>query len=654
MKKLLLSLFILSSSLLQAQLSYQFSKAIAGNSITGVAIASDVAGNVYSTGLFSGSMDADPSAATFTLNSNGGNDIYVTKLDAAGNFVWAFNIGSSNDEKIFDITADASGVYLAGCFSSTTDFNPSATTNAITYLGGGTDGDGFFAKYSTSGNYVFAKRLGSTVNDRCLSVTVDANKNIFVSGFIGGNADMDPGVGTANFTVASTYNAYFGKYDSMGNYIFAKQIVGNGSDANDLSLDNNGNILMTGSYWNSTNDFNPGAGTANLTASSSSTIGAYIAKYDANGNYIFAKKMSGASLAYIDIGLQIKADANNSIIVAGTFNNTCDFDPSAATANKISAGGSDMFVAKYDSLGVYKWANTFGGSGSNDYVYGMVVDGNNNIYTTGRFNGTNLDFDPSVATKSLTSSGNTMYIASYDSSGMYRFAYTPGAIASVANSMVIVGNSIFISGQFSNTADFNFDTTVSNTITATNASDMFVAKYNVSNIALPISKMAAFNIGSANIITWHIDNPCNIIAYQVYRIEDNNDTLNIGDVSANCGTSDYSFKDLKPLYGNNNYGIKTIESNGNKEWSNWASCIYINNNFKTEATYNATDKYLKIVYQQALQGKAQLIDVNGHIVLETILNTSPVRMPVANILPGFYFLKIYNKTDIKVFKFSIY
>jgi hypothetical protein len=654
-KKSLLLAFVFIVNNVLAQLPYQFSKAIAGGGITGVAVTADVAGNVYTTGLFSGTMDADPSANTTTLTSNGGNDIYVIKLDANGNFLWAFNIGGSNDEKMFDITADASGVYLAGNFSGTTDFNPSATTNSITYLGGGTDGDGFFAKYDANGNYIFAKRLGSAANDRCLSIAVNANNNIFVSGFVGGNADMDPGAGTVTFTVPATYNAYFAKFDSMGNYIFAKQIVGNGSDANDLSLDASGNILMTGSYWSTTNDFNPGMGTANLTASSTSTIGSYLAKYDANGNYIFAKKMSGSGLAYIDIGLQIKADANNNIIVAGTFNNTCDFDPSTtATASKTSAGGSDLFIAKYDSLGNYLWVNTTGGSGTNDYVYGMAIDANNNIYATGRFNGTNIDFDPSAATAPLTSSGNTVYVASYDATGAYRFAYTPGAITSVANCLAIVGNSLYITGQFSTTADFNFDTGTTNNITATNASDMYIAKYFVSGFALPIRKISATNYGSFNIVMWQIENPCDVSEYQVYRISENEDTLNIATVLSTCGTNEFNFKDNHPLYGNNNYSIKSILNNGDFEWSQWANCIYINNQYKTDATFVHDGNYIKITYQQLLNGQAQLYNLNGNIVAATNLNSSPVRLSTANIPAGMYLLKIFSTAETKVFKIIIF
>src|SRR2546423_13029971 len=53
----------------------------------------DAAGNIYTTGYFSGTVDFDPGAGIFNLNSVGGTDIFVFKLDAAGNFIWAKSIG---------------------------------------------------------------------------------------------------------------------------------------------------------------------------------------------------------------------------------------------------------------------------------------------------------------------------------------------------------------------------------------------------------------------------------------------------------------------------------------------------------------------------------------------------------------------------------
>lgn len=55
----------------------------------GNAVKVDGSGNVYSIGTFSGTCDFDPSAATFTLTSSGNQDVFISKLDVSGNFVFA-------------------------------------------------------------------------------------------------------------------------------------------------------------------------------------------------------------------------------------------------------------------------------------------------------------------------------------------------------------------------------------------------------------------------------------------------------------------------------------------------------------------------------------------------------------------------------------
>ncbi len=69
--------------------SYEWAKNM-GQIIThGHSIAVDNSGNVYTTGYFNGSVDFDPGAGISTLTSAGDWDVFISKLDASGNFVWA-------------------------------------------------------------------------------------------------------------------------------------------------------------------------------------------------------------------------------------------------------------------------------------------------------------------------------------------------------------------------------------------------------------------------------------------------------------------------------------------------------------------------------------------------------------------------------------
>jgi hypothetical protein len=61
----------------------------------GLSIAIGASGNVYTTGAFSDTVDFDPGTGVYNLTSAGGYDIFVSKLDVNGDFVWAKRMGGS-------------------------------------------------------------------------------------------------------------------------------------------------------------------------------------------------------------------------------------------------------------------------------------------------------------------------------------------------------------------------------------------------------------------------------------------------------------------------------------------------------------------------------------------------------------------------------
>ena len=108
-------------------------------------IALDGSGNVYTTGWFDGTADFDPGAGVFNLTSAGISDIFISKLDASGNFVWAKAMGGADPARGYSIALDGSGnVYTTGVFGGTVDFDPGAGVANLNHAGGG---DIFVAKY---------------------------------------------------------------------------------------------------------------------------------------------------------------------------------------------------------------------------------------------------------------------------------------------------------------------------------------------------------------------------------------------------------------------------------------------------------------------------------------------------------------------------
>jgi len=130
----LAAFFLLSSAALKSQTSV-WVKSQGGASVEkGGGIALDAAGNIYIAGSFSGTADFDPGSGTFNITSNGGTDIFIQKLDNAGNLIWVKTMGGSRDDHANSIGVDLNGnVFATGFFRDTVDFNPgTGTDNLIT------------------------------------------------------------------------------------------------------------------------------------------------------------------------------------------------------------------------------------------------------------------------------------------------------------------------------------------------------------------------------------------------------------------------------------------------------------------------------------------------------------------------------------------
>ncbi len=448
--------------------NYQWAKSIGSvGTDYGRSIAVDGSGNTYITGHFSDTADFDPGAGAANLISDGATDIFFAKYDANGNYIFAKSMGSAVIDAGNSIIVDGSGnVIIAGHFSDTVDFDPGAGIANLISTG---LSDLFFAKYDANGNYIFAKSMGSANYDEIKRMAIDTNGNIYITGYILGAADFDPGAGTAILTPVGPSANFFAKYDASGNYIYAKSI--SASQSYGITTDHSGNIFITGTFTD-TVDFDPGAGAANLVSVGDNDI--FFAKYDASGNYIFAKSMGGIAHDY---SYSIAVDDSFNIYLTGSFQGTTDFDPGAGTANLSPVGINDIFFAKYDNNGNYIYAKNIG-SVSSDIGYSIAVDNIGNTYITGTHRDT-ADFDPGSGTAKLVAVGNyDIFFAHYDGSGNYIFAKSIGSASNdIGLSIAIGGNhSIFISGYFTGAADFNPDTGTA-LLTHVGLEDIFLAKY---------------------------------------------------------------------------------------------------------------------------------------------------------------------------------
>ena len=238
----------------------------------GSSISLDGSANVHVSGWFTGKVDFDPSASTFTYTSNGNRDVYITKLDANGNFIWAKQIGGFDGDYGNAIVANPSGeVYITGFFSNPVDFDPGVGTFTLSTIGA-IDRDIFILKLDALGNFAWAKQIGNTQNDYGYNIALDGGGNVYSTGFFQGNVDFDPGAGTFSLSSYGVEDVFISKLDALGNFVWARQLGGSNSDIGyGLYLDSSNDVFTCGNFLAAA-DFDPGLSTYSLTPFGSSDI----------------------------------------------------------------------------------------------------------------------------------------------------------------------------------------------------------------------------------------------------------------------------------------------------------------------------------------------------------------------------------------------
>jgi hypothetical protein len=429
----------------------------------------DSNGNVYLTGYFEGTIDFDPGSGTFNLTDAGGGDIFISKLDSNGNFLWAKSMGGSTEDSAFGIAVDLSGnIYTTGYFTGTADFDPGVGVANLTTAGGG---DAFVSKLDSNGNFVWAKNMGGNSFEAGSSIAIDGSGNVYTVGFFQVVADFDPGAGTFILTPVGGTDLFISKLDNSGNFVWAIDIGGTNNDfGNDIAVDSSGNIYTTGNFQ-VTVDFDPGAGIANLTSAGLRDI--FVSKLDGSGNFVWTKSVGGTGL---DTGNGIALDSGGNVYTVGNFESIVDFDPGMGTANLASAGGSDIFVTKLNNNGDFVWAESMGGTAS-DSGSTITVDSALNVYTTGAFAAT-ADFDPGVNTAKLISAGlGDIFISKLDGNGNFVWAKSMGGTGVDNGSGIALDliGSVYTTGYFEGTGDFDPGVGVIN-LTSAGLDDIFVSK----------------------------------------------------------------------------------------------------------------------------------------------------------------------------------
>jgi|GEM_PF-1523659 len=480
---------VLTCAGLPAQTAFRFG---AEGTDYGKDLTTDAAGNLYVTGYFQGAVDFDPGPGVVNRTAQGSSanpgavDIFVAKYSPAGALQFVFTIGGAGADMPHTIRLAPNGdIGLTGYFSGAVDFDPGPGT---TTLNAGIGRNAFVARYSPTGELRWAVSIGDAepgfenedLYEEGMDLAFDAAGNAYTCGIFNGTIRL---AAEAPELTSSGIDSYVASYDPAGRLRWGFALGGAGRDqAHALKVGTDG-MVYVGGFFGGTVDFDPSPATTTATA-----LGAgwdvFLAKYRAtDGAFQWVRSFGGTGNDQVRPGA-LALGPDGDVWIGGDFTGTTDFDPGPGTANRISAGLGDCFLARYSPTGDFKSVITFGGT-SLDFVHRLVVTSANEVYATGSFRAT-VDFDPGPATAAFTATapgGGDAFLVKFDATGALRWARTFGSPAQTADALglgagiALAPNGVVITGRFAGPVDFD-PSPLTRTLTGEGGADVMVVYYN--------------------------------------------------------------------------------------------------------------------------------------------------------------------------------
>ncbi|WP_435016113.1 Ig-like domain-containing protein [Tundrisphaera sp. TA3] len=407
-------------------------------------------------------------------------------VPAGVDFGMALGVGSAgqfSDIRANAVANDAAGhVLVTGSYAVSAGFDPDARS-ALSTAGGARDL--FVARYTPAGSLSWVRTFpgqSTTANGITTSSTaqgsalaVDGSGNLLVSGTFAGTVDFDPGPNVVTLASPGRSDAFVLKLDASGNLLWARGLVGAAGDvanAHAVAPDGSGGVYAAGSFQERLT-----VGATTLTSDALSD--AFVARFDANGQALWAVATRGAGASNAEAhGLAV--DGSGNVAAAGIVAGTVDFDPGVGVASVTSNGSFDAALWKLSPSGQLLWARGIGGP-DNDQATALAGDAAGNLYVTGTFS-TSVNFGTAANPGVLTAGGaSDIFVAKYGPNGAEVWARgLAGAGASASKGLgiaVAASGRIHVAGTFQGVVDFDPGPGVAS-LASVGYADAFVAGYN--------------------------------------------------------------------------------------------------------------------------------------------------------------------------------
>lgn len=259
-------------------------------------------------------------------------------------------------------------------------------------------------------DFQWARSASGTGLDNGEKVAVDGSGNVYVTGYFRSSTlSFGSIILTKEPGNSSSSAVFLAKYDPSGNVIWAISAGGNEEDvSNGVATDANGNVCITGGFMSDSITF---GATTLYNATTNLAEDVFVAKFDPDGDLLWARSGAGTGGTARDVGNAIAVDGNGNVYACGYFRSQSLVFGSAVLANE---GQADAFIVKYDPMGNVAWARSEAGGGG-DFCTGLAADATGNVYASGRYYSNSI----TIGTTTLTNVNNNydLFIAKYDTDG---------------------------------------------------------------------------------------------------------------------------------------------------------------------------------------------------------------------------------------------
>jgi hypothetical protein len=398
------------------------------------------------TGLFSGTIDFDPTPDTGILTARGDSDIYIASYATDGSLNWALRAGGNFVEDSFedyedrspqinparyrnqigkvgelpehageyvnDLAVDAAGnIYVVGSFRETITVGAQTLTANADF--NDDYHDALVLKIDPNGNLLWSRAIGGAFDDTALSVGLDATGNVFVGGYYTRRADFDPSSRVHMLETPGRDAGYVMRMSTDGALSWVYQFNSEATDpglrnaVNDIAVTASGNVYFAGVFAEEA-DFDPSRKKYVLEADD--LTDAVFGLLNRKGQLAFAMRTGGEQA---DGNLTVAIGPDGGVYTGGYFSDEVDVDPRKNVTRIFEATPedpgrdpryADLLISRFEADGTPTWQAQLGG-GYLETISDMKIGADGSIYTIGSFFNT-ADFAPGPSEVRLSSTNS--------------------------------------------------------------------------------------------------------------------------------------------------------------------------------------------------------------------------------------------------------